>query len=128
MYDSRRLTALLDRIAEAITLVMQQTSSIGKPDDFLCSPTGMFVLGGVCMQLIFVGETVKVIDGKFPDYLGRYSAVPWKDIMGLRDIIAHEYHHVDAEEIFAVLKDDLPHLLEVIHEMQKNVMSDLKGV
>ena len=78
--------------------------------------------------MIFVGETVKVIDGKFPDYLGRYSAVPWKDIMGLRDIIAHEYHHVDAEEIFAVLKDDLPHLLAVIHEMQQNVMSDLKGV
>lgn len=78
--------------------------------------------------MIFVGETVKVIDGKSPDYLGRYSAVPWKDIMGLRDIIAHEYHHVDAEEIFAVLKDDLPHLLEVIHEMQQNVMSDLKGV
>ena len=45
--------------------------------------------------------------------------------MGLRDIIAHEYHHVDAEEIFAVLKNDLPHLLEIVHVMQKNVLSEL---
>ncbi|MGN0047807.1 MAG: hypothetical protein ACI37U_02770, partial [Bacteroides sp.] len=47
-------------------------ATISKPDDFLCSSTGMFVLGGVCMQLIFVGETVKVIDGKFPNYLCKY--------------------------------------------------------
>lgn len=125
MCDLYRLEALLNRIDEAINLVMQQTATISKPDDFLCSSTGMFVLGGVCMQLIFVGETVKVIDGKFPNYLCKYPAVPWKEIMGLRDIIAHEYHHVDAEEIFAVLKNDLPHLLEIVHVMQENVLSEL---
>lgn len=61
------------------------------------------------MQLIFIGESVKVIDARTEsDYLSRYKNIPWTSIMGLRDIIAHEYHHIDAEEIFKVIRRDLP--------------------
>ncbi len=41
--------------------------------------------------------------------------------MGLRDIIAHEYHHIDAEEIFNVIKRDLPVLLETIQRMKVEI-------
>ena len=40
------------------------------------------------MQLIFIGESVKVIDNKTNhSYLNKYPNVPWSEIMGLRDII-----------------------------------------
>jgi uncharacterized protein YutE (UPF0331/DUF86 family) len=37
--------------------------------------------------------------------------------MGLRNIIVHEYHSVDEEEIFNVIKNDLPTLLNTVQKM-----------
>ena len=82
----------------------------------------MFALSGVCMQLIFIGETVKVLDTKTNhDYLIKYPEIPWNAIMGLRDIIAHEYHHIDAEEIVNVINKDLPVLLQTIEKMKEDI-------
>ena len=39
--------------------------------------------------------------------------------MGLRNIIVHEYHHVDADEIYNVIKNDLPPLLEAVRNLMK---------
>ena len=44
-------------------------------------------------------------------------------IMGLRDIIAHEYHRVDEEEIYAVVVNDLPTLLEQVRTMRIDLRS-----
>ena len=74
------------------------------------------------MQLIFIGESDKVIDNKTNhSYLKKYPNVPWSEIMGLRDIIAHEYHHIDSEEIFKVIKDDLPSLLAIVRQMKEDL-------
>lgn len=119
MFDEIRVLSALERIEEAISLVLDKTKSICSSDDFLMSPDGMFVLSGVCMQLIFIGENVKVIDNKTEhEFLKNYPEIPWIEIMGLRDIIAHEYHRIDAEEIYQVIKQDLPILLSVIRRMK----------
>lgn len=115
MCDKERLLSLLSRIESSILLIQSKANEITKPDDFLLSPDGMFLLSGICMQLIFIGESVKTIDNKTNhQYLIHYPTIPWSDIMGLRDIIAHEYHRIDEEEIFTVVKKDLPSLLSTI--------------
>ena len=42
------------------------------------------------MQLIFIGESIKVLDAKNAGYLVHYPEIPWREIMGLRDVIAHD--------------------------------------
>lgn len=122
MFDSARIHSLLERIEEAITLIDENTSYITSADDFLRSSDGMFALSGVCMQLVFIGESVKAIDAKTETkYLSHYTNIPWTSIMGLRDIIAHEYHHIDAEEIFKVIKKDLPVLLTTVKQMKEEL-------
>lgn len=122
MFDKLRIKSLLQRIEDAISLIQDNTLVINSPDDFLTSSEGMFVLSGACMQLIFIGENVKVIDNKTNhSYLQKYSNVPWSEIMGLRDIIAHEYHHIDSEEIYKVIKEDLPSLLIIIRQMKDDL-------
>ncbi|MDO4164826.1 MAG: antitoxin, partial [Bacteroides sp.] len=61
MYNEVRVYSMLTRIEEAIRLIQGQTQHFQSPDDFLCSSTGMFTLGGVCMQLILIGENVKIL-------------------------------------------------------------------
>lgn len=122
MFDKVRILSLLGRIEDAITLINENTGSYKSANDFLESSDGMFALSGVCMQLVLIGESVKVIDSKTGHaYLSRYTGIPWTDVMGLRDIIAHEYHHIDAEEIFKVITIDLPVLLDTIKQMKKDL-------
>lgn len=68
MYKEARIYSLLERVEDAILLVREQTEHIVAPDDFLNSSSGMFLLGGVCMQLIFIGESIKVLDAKNAGY------------------------------------------------------------
>jgi len=39
-----------------------------------------------------------------------FSAIPWKDIRGMRNIIVHEYDNVNANILWDTIEDDLPKL------------------
>jgi uncharacterized protein with HEPN domain len=74
------------------------------------------------MLLIYIGESIKSIDAKTElKYLVNYPEIPWTDIMGLRNIIAHEYHRIDEEEIFRVMTYDLQPLLEMVQKMKSEL-------
>ena len=116
---NRTIFSLLTRIEESIVLIQSQTKHIKKADDFMLSPEGTFTLSGVCMLLIYIGESIKSIDAKTDSqYLIKYPEIPWTDIMGLRNIIAHEYHRIDEEEIYRVITCNLQPLLEMVCRMK----------
>lgn len=118
----RTIYSLLTRIEESIELIQSQTKQIKTPNDFMLSPEGTFTLSGVCMLLIYIGESIKSIDSKTESqYLSNYPEIPWSDIMGLRNIIAHEYHRIDEDEIFRVITNDLQPLLETIKKMKSEL-------
>ena len=112
MFDKVRIETLLNRIENAILLIQCKAGQLETPNDFLLDQEGSFLLSGVCMQLIFIGESIKTIDNKTSHaYLTNYPDICWTQIMGLRDIIVHEYHRIDEEEIFNIIKTDLSPLL-----------------
>lgn len=53
----------------------------------------------------------------------KYKTIPWKEVFGMRNFIAHEYANVDEEAIFTTLKTDLPKLKEV----SKQILLDLES-
>jgi len=54
--DKKQILELIDMVLDAILVIQERTSHIQKGDDFLFSPDNMFILDGVCMKLIFIGE------------------------------------------------------------------------
>ena len=60
--DKRQIQELMDMVLDAISVIQERTRHIQKGDDFLLSPDNMFILDGVCMKLIFIGESIKNID------------------------------------------------------------------
>lgn len=83
----------------------------------------MFVLDGVCMKLIFIGESVKTIDKLSEGELfPLYPSIPWKEIMKLRDVIAHHYFRIDVEIVYSTMKEDLPLLLATLQSMRQNIL------
>ena len=73
----------------------------------------------MCLQTI--GETIKKIDDYTKGELfSQYPATPWKKVIGMRNIISHEYMSVDPQIIFETVKKQLLPLLDSIHEVIKD--------
>ena len=117
MYSNKQEVALqiLKQVEEAIERIKLRTEPICCADDFLLTPIGMEKLESTCMLLLAIGESLKNLDkvteGKL---LPTYPSIPWKEVKGLRDIIAHHYFDIDAEEIWIIIKDELPPLLNAV--------------
>lgn len=72
-------------------------------------------LDAACMLLIAIGESLKGFDKVTEKkVLITHPQIPWNNVMGVRDIIAHHYFNVDAEEIFGIVHSELSPLLEAI--------------
>jgi uncharacterized protein with HEPN domain len=122
MYNKSLAVDILRRIEESLNEMTVWTKSIQTADDFASTPEGMILLNAVCMKLLAVGEEVKALDRRTDGkLLSKYREIPWKEVTGLRDIIAHHYFDVDAGEIFTVLRIDIPPLLNVIRQMIEEV-------
>ena len=95
----------LKNIETIITRLQERTVQIHTVDDFLLSPFGMEKLDAACMVLIALGEAVKTLDKLTnKELLPTYPDVEWKKVMGTRDIMAHHYFEVDADEVFSIVK------------------------
>lgn len=106
---------ILEDILSAIERVEERTKDIETIDDFLCSSSGMVLLDATCMLLIAIGESLKNLD-KTTDskLLPTYPSIPWKNVKGMRDIIAHHYFDVDAGQILWIVKNEIAPLKEAI--------------
>jgi len=64
MYDEDaiyRIIELIDGMLDSIQIIQERVSGIKSANDFLISPDNMFILDGICMKLIFIGESIKFL-------------------------------------------------------------------
>jgi uncharacterized protein with HEPN domain len=106
---------ILEKIEEAIATIQIRNQLIRSADDFLLSPEGREKLDAACMVIEAIGESFKNLD-KVTNYklLPMYPSIEWKEVKGVRDVIAHHYFDIDAYEIFGIINNDLYSLKEAI--------------
>lgn len=122
MFDKLITSHILGLIQESLEKILFRFSDISCPDDFLLTEIGMMKLDSICMKLSAMGESVKNLDKVTnKELLILYPEIPWKAVMGIRDIIVHHYFDVDADEIFRICKEDIPLLLQVIVRMRSEL-------
>ena len=123
MYDKTLIIDGLLDIEEALQYITDRISLINTAEDFASSPSGMDMLGAVTIRLMAAGEEIKKIDMRTNgQLLVQYQNIDWRKFKELRNFIAHEYFHIDAEDIFDTAKNDVPLLLSAIQQM----IADLK--
>lgn len=118
-YDKEIVSDTLSQIREAIDNIKEWSREIKSGDDFVTSSDGMRTLAAVCMLLEAIGEGVKKIDKRTESQLLRVVCpeIPWKNIMGMRDHIAHGYFNIDADFVFDVVNSDLEPLKEAVEKI-----------
>jgi uncharacterized protein with HEPN domain len=72
-------------------------------------------------EFVVVGEAVKHLS---EEARAQASEVPWQDIAGLRDLIAHEYFHIEMKRIMEIVERDLPVLEQAINRLRAEQDSD----
>lgn len=64
--------------------------------------------------LIILGEAAKKIT---PDFIATHPELPWKQIIKMRDKIAHHYDDVDYAKIWRIVYDIIPPALPIIKNL-----------
>ena len=118
MYDTLIAFHILDLIHKSLERISFRFSDISCPDDFLLSESGM-------MKLTAIGESIKNLDKVTnKELLAQYPEIPWRYVMGVRDIIVHHYFDVDADEIYRICLEDIPQLQQAIKRMLDDLKTD----
>lgn len=98
--------------------ILRTTAQVHTYHDFLASDTGMVLFNSTCMCLQSIGETVRQIDHQSQGKLfALYPDTPWKKVIGLRNIISHEYLSIDPQVIFATVKTRLRPLQDALQQI-----------
>lgn len=109
MSDADRLNIL--SIQEAIEKILAYTQSYSNADEFHENQRDF---DAVMMNFIVIGEMVSRLSETFID---RNTHVDWFKIRGFRNIVAHNYFGVDAEEVWQIVQIHIPKLQSDLKEI-----------
>ena len=104
-------------IIESIDLITSWSENINQPFDFLTTPQSIMAFNACVMRLQVIGEHVGKLLKNEANLLEKYNEIPWLAIYDMRNIISHEYSHIDEDVVFSTIKEDLPSLKSVIEQM-----------
>lgn len=108
--DKQRLQHILDAISE----IEKYTTGTGI-DAFL--QNSMMVFASV-KQIEIIGEAANSISKEVQD---RFDEIQWRQIIGLRNVLVHEYFGVDSKLIWQIIVDDIPSLKVKITEVLSEI-------
>ncbi|NLG97507.1 MAG: DUF86 domain-containing protein [Chloroflexi bacterium] len=61
-----------------------------------------------------IGEAAQHVSKEFQDL---YPQVPWREIIGMRHRIVHDYLNVDEDVVWEVVQNDLPRLVTILESI-----------
>jgi len=94
----------LENILESVEKIELYSSQL-KTADNLFNDAKSF--DAIMMNFIIIGEMViKLSDG----FKEKNSDIEWWKIKGFRNIVAHDYFGIDAEEVWQIIQNKLPEL------------------
>ncbi len=120
----------LKDVIEMTDRAIKRTASLVSKEQLSDAPENMVFFDAICLNLLVIGEKLKSLDNKTNGkYLSQYPDIPWKEIMRMRDIIAHHYTDIKNEIIYKTVINDIPELRKtlglMINDLEKR--KSLKG-
>jgi len=103
---SRDSASLLD-LVRAGQLVLQFAQGLNREQ----LASDVLRQSAILYQISIMGEATKRLSREFRE---QHPEVPWDDVAGMRDIIAHQYDRLDLDIVWQVIQRNIPELLDMI--------------
>jgi uncharacterized protein with HEPN domain len=105
--EQERLRDIKDAIVAINAHLKRVNKAEPEMDDTLLHDALLF-------QFVVIGEAVKHLTRQTREAA---PEIPWADVAGLRDLIAHEYFRIDIHRVLDIVEHDLPPLEETIDRL-----------
>jgi uncharacterized protein with HEPN domain len=122
MHDRTMLLELFLEIEEAIRRIERRFSGINSPHDFIRDDDGLDRLDAIAMMLVAIGENTQKLDKIVSqEIFDQHPSVDWLGIKGLRNILAHNYFCIDAQEIYQICSNEIVLLKQAMQIIRNDV-------
>jgi uncharacterized protein with HEPN domain len=109
----------LRHILEAINNIENFTSQLTFSDFF----SNNLVKSATVRELEIIGEAANHLTQELKN---KYNEVNWEEIIGLRNIIIHEYFTVDYEVVWEIVNNDIQPLKSIVIKILNEELSNQK--
>jgi len=104
--DRQRLQDIVEALEWVLRVVEGRTEDQFAGDEVLRY--------AIIQQLTVVGEAAARLSSEMT---GKYPLVPWADVVGLRNVLVHQYFGVHWPLVWQTVSDHVPVLLEQVREI-----------
>lgn len=104
----------LESIIESIDKITSYIKGFSNPDQL---NDDQLSFDAVLMNFIIIGEMVAKLSEEFK---ASHNLIEWLKIKGFRNLVAHDYFGVDAEEVWQIINNDLLILKKDIQKILKS--------
>ena len=101
----------LESILESTERIIEYTSGFDSADEFNNDYRNF---DATMMNFVVIGEMVNKLSEKFRR---DNASVEWIGIKGFRNIVAHDYFGIDAEEVWQIIKEKIRNLKSEIKRL-----------
>ena len=115
--SKRRIEAYLYDILENANDIIEFTESL----DYEKFVSDKKTKNAVIRSLEIIGEASRYIDDEFRE---NHPNVPWREMVGLRNILIHQYFNVDTILLWKIINNDVPHMKNEIEKVLRSIYKE----
>ena len=115
---SRKDRGSLLAVLDSINKILEYVKGIPSAKEYFRS---QLIFDATLMNFINIGEMSGRVS---PELRARHPEIDWQKVKDFRNLVAHDYLGVDAEEVWQIIKNDLPPLEGSIKKILSSMASD----
>ncbi len=81
------------------------------------------VQNAVMRQIQIIGEAARMVS---PEYQREHPEVPWRDIVGMRNRLVHEYFRILPSRVWDVVEKHIPALIRLLEPLVPPEQADAR--
>ena len=115
--SGQRLADYLDHMLEAVRLACGYVEGMDRADFHADVRTQQAVI----LNIVVIGEAATRVLQEYAEFAQEHPEVPWKNMRGMRNRIAHGYFSVDLDIVWDTVSGALPPLAETLDELRRSL-------
>lgn len=105
----------LEHMLDAIRLARSYVDSVSRQDFLADRKTQQAVI----LNIVVIGEAATQLASEFPAFVDQTPELPWKQMRGMRNRMAHGYFEINMDIVWDTVQDALPGLERQIAAIKK---------
>lgn len=75
----------------------------------------------VILNIVILGEAATKVVQSYPDFVVDHPEIPWRNMKGMRNRIAHGYFDIDLDIVWNTVQSALPQLLDQLTAIMRQI-------